>query len=212
MFRTRWIVLSAVVAVAAAGCGKATKTGETADAGKSGANVNAPAPADGTVKGAVLPAAAKLDGPAATVFEFLDAVRTGNDAGGEAMLTRTAREKNNKFHPSASDTATFQVGKVEYKADDLAAVSTAWTDMNKEGEKQTEEAVWMVRLKPEGWRVAGVAATVFPGKPPLLLDFEKPEEMAQKLQMLREEEDRQEQEEELQAQGRPDPNVQPIRR
>ena len=45
----------------------------------------------------------------------------------------------------------------------------------------------MVRREGDGWRIAGVAATVFPGEPPLLLDFEKPEEMIEKQQWVRDE-------------------------
>jgi hypothetical protein len=212
MCRKRWIALWAVMAVVAAGCGKTTKTGETADAAKSGSNAVDQATANGAAKGTILPAAAKLDGPAATVFEFLEAVRTGHDGRATAMLTKIAREKNKSVRPQASDTATFQVGKVEYKADDLAAVSCAWTDLNENNEKQTEEAVWMVRREPEGWRVAGVAAAVFPGELPVLLNFEDPDDMAQKQQMVREEMNRRERQAELQATGRPDPEVQPLRR
>jgi hypothetical protein len=216
MCRKRWIALWAAMALAAAGCGQASKTNEKAEAAKTDAsagNPTAQAPADGPTKGSIRQTAAKLDGPAATVFDFLEAARTGNDAKGLTMLTAAAREKNHKtFKPSASDTAAFQVGQVEYKADDLAAVSSAWTDLNEDGEKDTQEAVWMVRREPEGWRVGGVAATVIAGKAPILLNFEDPEDMARQRQKLREELDRQEREEELQAQGRPAPDAHPLRR
>ena len=216
MFRKQWIALWAMTAVVVAGCGQASKTGDKAEAAKTEANASdalAQTPGDGPAKGSILPAAAKLDGPAATVYEFLDAAHKGNDAKGLMMLTTTAREKNqNTFKPSASDTATFQVGKVEYKADDLAAVSSAWTDINEEGARDTQEAVWMVRREPEGWRVGGVAAAVIAGKPPILLNFEDPEDMTRQLQALRDEMARQEREEELQAQQRPAADVHPLRR
>lgn len=216
MCRKRWIALWAAMVLVAAGCGQTSKTDATADAAKTDASAGNPttqAPANAQAAGSIRQTAAKLDGPAATVFEFLDAARTGNDAKGLTMLTAAAREKNQKtFRPSASDTATFQVGKVEYRADDLAAVSTAWTDLNEDGEKDTQEAVWMVRREPEGWRVGGVAATVIAGRPPILLNFEDPEDMTRQLQALREELARQEREEELQARKPAARDMQPLRR
>ena len=45
----------------------------------------------------------------------------------------------------------------------------------------------MVRREPRGWRVAGMAATPFPGEPPVLLDFENLEETIRKVNLLAEE-------------------------
>jgi hypothetical protein len=183
MCHRRLIVLAAVVAALVMGCGKSDTPG------------SAPAPpaeGGGQIATGTDPAnVAKLDGPAAAVYQFLDAVRTGNDAKATQMLTTLARAKaaetNRSVRPTASDTARFQVGQVEYLAEDGARVACTWTDLDEHGEPQTDEALWMVRRELAGWRIAGVAATVFSGEPPLLLDFEKPEEMLQQQQWVREE-------------------------
>jgi len=41
-----------------------------------------------------------------------------------------------------------------------------------------------VRLDPEGWRVVGMAMRVFEDLPPLLLNFEDPEDMLAKQEMV----------------------------
>jgi hypothetical protein len=90
-------------------------------------------------------------------------------------------------------------------------VSSLWTDLDENGEAQTDEALWVLRKEAEGWRVAGVAATVFDGEPPLLLNFEDPEEMVQKQEWVREEIQRRAGGEPLQAMG-PTESGPPIRR
>jgi len=211
----RWIAMSAILAVGVVGCQKSEGTPGAAVPGAQG---SAAATGDaGQAQGNASPApvVAKLDGPAAAVFEFLEAVKTGNDAKATQMLSTVAREKtaalNRTVSPPASDTARFQIGKVEYRAEDLAAVNCTWTDLDEKGEPQTDAAVWMARREPQGWRIAGVAATVFPGEPPLLLNFEEPEEMLQKQQWVRDEIRRRQQQAELQAQGAEQPSP-PIRR
>ena len=59
----------------------------------------------------------------------------------------------------------------------------------------------MVRQEPEGWRIAGVAATVFKGEPPLLLNFEDPEEMLRKQEWVQQEMRRRAQQGDLRARG-----------
>lgn len=129
--------------------------------------------------------------PAGAVRDFLEAVRTGDDGQAAAMLTDLARtktaEQNIEVAPRGSDTAKYEVGEVEMLADDGARVSATWTDLDHTGQSQTNRMQWMVRKQPAGWRIAGMAAEVFAGEPPLLLDFEKPEETLQKLEKLREE-------------------------
>ena len=107
------------------------------------------------------------------------------------MFTPTARQKVAELEiqvaPQGSDTASFSVGEVEYLAKDGARVAATWTDSDETGKRRTERMTWMVRLGPEGWRVAGMATIVFPGEPPLLLDFEKPKELLHKLDLVRKE-------------------------
>ncbi len=124
-----------------------------------------------------------------SVREFLEAVRTGNGEKAEAMFTVTARKelaelKDIHVAPQASDTAKFQVGTAEMLAEDGARVPCTWSDLDKNGVMQTNDMTWMIRKEPEGWRIAGMAAVVFEGEDPLLLDFEKPQETLQKIERL----------------------------
>lgn len=142
-------------------------------------------------------AVAKLGGPSAAVYQFLEAIRTGNDERATAMLTPLARQKwgalGRGLNPPASDTARFELGPVEMLADDGARVASRWTDLDETGQSQTDEALWMVRREPEGWRIVGTAAVVFDGEPPLLLNYEDPEDTLRKLQLVRDEIARREQ-------------------
>ena len=184
MLNRVWIGWFAVLALVVAGCGKSDGTGKQA---------GTPADRDGVPSAAGVDptAVAKAEGPTAAVGEFLEALRTGNDAKATRMLSATAREKtaaiNRNLTPPASDTARFTIGKVEYIGDDGARVSCTWTDLDEEGQAKSDDAIWVVRREPEGWRIAGVAAQVFPGEPPLLLNFEDPEDMFRKQQWVREE-------------------------
>ncbi len=127
----------------------------------------------------------------AAVFDFLEAVRTGNDEAASRMLTPLAREKVAEQHlvvaPPGTDTARFTLGSVERLADDGARVTVNWTDLDEDGKPRTDQVTWMVRRVDEGWRIAGVAAPVFDGEPPLLLNFEDPEDMLRKQKMVRDE-------------------------
>jgi hypothetical protein len=159
----------------------------------------------------------KADGPAAAVTEFLEAVRTGNDEVASRMLSKLARQKtaalNRSVTPPASDTAKFTVGKVDMIGEDGARVACTWTDLDPDRQPKTDEAFWVVRREDDGWRIAGVAAQVFPGEPPLLLNFEDPDDMFRKQQWVREEMRRRMEKEEagLQAQG-PEEQKKPVRR
>lgn len=206
MWRTGWIAWSAVLAVGMMGCGGSDETAQRPESG------GGEAQSGGGVGGS---AAGRQTGPAEAVFEFLEAVRTGNDEKAAMMLTKTARRKtaelNMEVAPPGSDTAQFKVGQVEYLADDGARVASTWSDVDENSQKRTDEILWMVRRDPEGWRIAGVAATVFKGEPPLLLNFEDPEEMIRKQEWVQQEVRRRAQQGSRQAQGGQNP-PDPIRR
>lgn len=167
MWRKHWTVLSvglAVLAIVATGCGGSAETGEVPAAGE-GHNQTA-----------------GQNGPAEAVAEFLEAVRAGDDEKTASMLTKLAREKTAQLNlvvaPPGSDTAQFEVGKVEYRGEDGARVRCSWSDLDENDQRRTDELIWMVRRGPEGWRIAGVAATMVEGQPPRAVNFESPEEMA----------------------------------
>ena len=133
----------------------------------------------------------KTDGPAAAVHKFLEAARTGNDKAATAMLTKLARQSLEKLgrsmSPRASDTARFEIAEVQMVAEDGARVCCVWTDLDENNQEKSYEMVWMARKEEEGWRIAGMATEVFENEPPLVLNFENPEELLEKEKMLGEE-------------------------
>ena len=126
----------------------------------------------------------------ATVVAFLDAVKRGDDAAARNLLTKVARAKTAEagisVAPPVADTATYAVRECEVVGDagDVVHVATTWTDVAPDGSKSTENVIWVVRLDPEGWRVVGMAMRVFDDMPPLLLDFEDPDDMAAQQEMV----------------------------
>ena len=220
MRSVHWMPLAALLLVGASGCGTSnnsatshaapSKQAGAKDAGDVAGGVENPGTgpiAEG--KTAARPKAARIplaqtNTPETAVAVFLEAVRKGDDERAAGMFTPLAREKaagmGIQVAPKGSDTASFEVGKANYLADDGARVPCKWTDVDKENKPRTDEITWMVRKEAEGWRVAGMATVVFEGKPPLLLDFENPQETMQKLELLRREMERQAQSETASAQ------------
>jgi hypothetical protein len=130
--------------------------------------------------------------PADVVREFLEAIRRGDDAKASQMLTEVARQETQKHElvvaPPGSETAQFEVGDTEFVVkDELAHVSSKWTDIGEDGQPHTDEIVWALRRDAAGWRIAGMATRIFPDEPPLLLDFEKPDDMIRQQRMAEEE-------------------------
>ena len=145
-------------------------------------------------KSAADAAQASGDPPDRVVFAFLEAVRTGNDEKATQMLSPVARqktaEKNLAVAPPGSDTASFQVGAVEMVDQGGAHVASTWTDVDEEGKPRTDSIVWMLRQEAEGWRVVGMATKVFADQPPLFLNFENPDDMIRKQQLVQQEMER----------------------
>jgi hypothetical protein len=132
--------------------------------------------------------------PDKAVSDFLEAVRIGNDEKATSMLTPLARKKTAEaemdFAPPASPTAKYEVGEVEYitPEKDGAHVWCRWTDVvDDQGHTRTDELIWVLRKESEGWRIAGMLRKVFPDRPPLVLNFEDPEDALRKQQLLHEE-------------------------
>jgi hypothetical protein len=132
---------------------------------------------------------ADMNGPEGVTYQFLDAIRLGNDQKAELMFTKTARQRMKEMKldvaPKGSDTAVFQLGEVRYVNDEGAQVAAHWTDLDQDGKPHTDEMVWALHKEPEGWRVAGMAAKVFDDREPVMLDFENPQEAMKKLEELR---------------------------
>jgi hypothetical protein len=197
MCRMHAMTLSVAIVLLAAGCTKQPRSDRSSTTPKGSA----------AAKNESGDAVAKDGGPAEAVAQFLEAVRTGNDEAAAKMLSAVTRQRtaalNYAVKPPASDTAKFTIGKVDYVSADGARVACTWTDLDADGQPKTDEAIWVVRRESNGWRIAGVAAQVFPGEAPLLLNFEDPEDMIRKQQWVREEIRRRMEKEEagVQAQG-----------
>jgi len=129
----------------------------------------------------------------AAVVKFLDAMKRGDEAAARGMLTGVARAKTEEMGisvaPPVPDTATYTVRECEMVSEskDLAHVATVWADVDEAGAPTSENIVWAVRLDPEGWRVVGMAMKIFEDMPPLLLNFEDPQDMLAKQEMVAEE-------------------------
>ena len=151
----------------------------------------APVKKDSDSKDATADKTAELSGPAAATYAFLDAARRGDDEKAKSMLTPMAREEIGRLKlnvaPPSSDTAKFDVGEVKNVSEEIAHVASRWTDFDGANKPQSHEMTWILRHVAEGWRIGGMATEVFEGEPPLLLNFEKPQEMLRQKQMLREE-------------------------
>lgn len=159
--------------------------------------VNAPAGESSKAKKTKAAKADPVSGPDVAVYDFLEAVRTGNDTKANDMLTKIAREKTAELDmvvaPPGSDTASFEVGDVEIlKGEELggAHVACTWTDVDEDGETHTDNIIWMLRLEDEGWRIAGMATKIFEDELPLFLNFEDPEDMMRKQQLAEQEMER----------------------
>ena len=162
--RTLPLAVALGAAVILGGC--TASTSSTADAGSSGKD------------------------PESATFEFLEAVRIGDDQKAASMLTAMARqrtaEKQMVVAPPGSPTASFAVREVML-VDEGAHVATDWTDADADGHMHTDRIVWILREQPEGWRIAGMATKVFDDRPPVVLNFEDPEDMLRQQQWAEEE-------------------------
>jgi len=126
----------------------------------------------------------------AAVVTFLEAIKRGDDTAACGMLTKVARVKTQELGisvaPPVNPTATYAIRECEMVGDagDLVHVGTTWTDTDPDGFTSTDNVVWVVRLDPEGWRVVGMAMRIFEDLPPLLLNFEDPDDMIAKQEMV----------------------------
>src|SRR5438105_1528176 len=118
MERCRWLLAFSLALSFFVGC-----SGSSAPNGQAGSNKAGSKVAD--------------DGktPADAVHDFLEAVRKGDDAKANLMLTSLARKEVEKkaggFAPKASDTAKYEVGEFEFTNEDkdTAHVASKWTDL-----------------------------------------------------------------------------------
>jgi hypothetical protein len=121
--------------------------------------------------------------PEETVKQFLTALKTGDQSRATSMLTVKAQQEMTRseaaLQPPGSPTAQFQVTESEILGEQQegAHVLSVWTDAEDDGATSSHEIVWILRREPSGWGVAGFATRVFEDQPPLILNFEDPQEL-----------------------------------
>ncbi len=184
MVRNILLIVAALAMCGLSACGNSSESTPTANATSSTPQIGAT--------------------PDGAVREFLQAVKDGDHTTAEQLLTPLAREKTAEYDiavaPPGSDTASFEVLDVEQVADGGAHVASQWTDIDQTGQPHTDTLVWMLRREPEGWRIAGMGARLFPEEPPLFLNFEDPEDMLRKQELAAQEIERRMMEAQRQAQ------------
>lgn len=175
---------AAGLVLACGGCNKPTEPGAQ----------NPQAGASQTGGAAALPSGT----PDQAVAVFMEAVRTGDTEKTAGMLTSIAREKTAAagldVAPPGRATMKYQVGKVEYVTEnkDGAHVLCTVTDEGGDGvEPRNDEIIWVLRRESEGWRIAGMVTRVIPNLPPLVLNYEDPDDMIRKLDLLQQEMEKQ---------------------
>ncbi|MGH7194522.1 MAG: hypothetical protein ACREJM_13475, partial [Candidatus Saccharimonadales bacterium] len=183
MERGGWLLALACMIGLTVGCGGSVGDQPVADASPAAESPEEP---ESSGDGDDLPDDSSA-GPEATVSAFLNAIKSGDQDTANAMLTTLAREKTAEqdmgLAPTESETATFEIGAVELPADGkgkLAHVVCKWTDIGEDGQPTTDEILWALRREKEGWRIGGMATQVFDDQPPVVLDFEDPEDMQRK--------------------------------
>ena len=128
-------------------------------------------------------------GPEYTVFRFLEAIRVGNTEQASAQLTPLATERMEQHGrpvgPPGSETASFRVGKVRRTPDGTAWVACQWTDLNAQGKPFTHEMTWRVVEIDGKWLVTGMSAQVVANRPPVMMNFEDPEDMIRQAEQFR---------------------------
>jgi hypothetical protein len=105
-------------------------------------------------------------------------MRDGNSGTTAALLSRTAQEETIKHNwpvqPPGAPSATYQLGQAQYadQSQSIVQVPCIWTEPDGEGGTVKFEVVWSLRREEPGWRVAGFATEVVPGRPPFFFNFE----------------------------------------
>jgi hypothetical protein len=124
--------------------------------------------------------------PDQVVAVFLNALRTGDSATTESLLTEKARTELPKHQLSvdvqSSPNSSYQVQPAEVLPQNpsIAHVRSIWTEQFADGNAEPYEIIWGLRHQPEGWRLAGMAMQLIPGQQPQYLDFENPADMLKK--------------------------------
>ncbi len=116
--------------------------------------------------------------PSDVVLAFLNAMRDGNSAIASELLSDQARAETTKHQwpvqPPGAPSATYQLGQASYVDANQSGVHIPclWTEPDGAGGTIQFEVIWALRRLDAGWRVAGFATEVVPGRPPYFFNFE----------------------------------------
>ncbi len=122
-------------------------------------------------------------GPEQAVAEYLEAVKLGDAETVNRLLTSAAREKTTELNiavaPPGSDTAEYHVGssKLVDQEGKTAHVESSWSDLNGDGQREEYQITWILRLEPQGWRVAGMMGQFIKDGDVMVFNFENPQEV-----------------------------------
>lgn len=186
------VSLTCSALMACVGCGGSSAPPESADGNATSAQAPAASGSEGRSSTAAAgqtasePTVERHVDPKQLVQAFLTSLKSGDPQRATAMLSTKAQQEMARtdamIQPPGSPTATFEVTEVEYLGDKQqgAHVMSVWTDVETDGQQATHEIVWILRKESLGWAVAGFATTVFPDQPPLILNFEDPQDLQRK--------------------------------
>ncbi|HEX5102365.1 MAG TPA: hypothetical protein VFV87_01040 [Pirellulaceae bacterium] len=168
------------------GCSGSSGTSTTADT--DGANSSA-TPSQGVAAAAAAkPVSVPADAaPDQVVAVFLDALRGGDQATTATLLTAKALAETSKENLSVCPQATphmqYQIAESQVLPDNPngAHVKVVWTENYTDG-TVSYDVVWVLRRQQEGWRIAGMAIELVPGRGLAFLNFEDPQDMLRKQQ------------------------------
>jgi hypothetical protein len=122
------------------------------------------------------------DPAARAAYDFLDAVLKGDTQRASNRLTPVAIARINatgkQFSPPGLQTASFRIGEVRKPTADQALVQCILTDATAAGPPRSEEIGCLLRLVDNDWRVSGIAYIPGPNRPPMILNFENPQQGA----------------------------------
>ncbi len=178
MKTTIWMIVAACATSLVCGCGGESGTTQQSKATPTTVQSTTTAAANTSIK---------ADDPKLAVTLFLDALKAGDKATTEALLTTKARAETAAHdlvvQPPGAPNASYSIGRVEQAdGNDAAYVSCVWA----EGDAESEfEVVWIVRREAAGWRIAGMATRLEGADEPIVLNFEDLSELEE---AMREEE------------------------
>ncbi|MEM8911354.1 MAG: hypothetical protein AAGC97_06250 [Planctomycetota bacterium] len=183
MMRCWTFAVIAAIAVGSGGCSQ-QKTAESSPSASA-------APESGS------PSAEEVARSEQVIGQFLDRIRRGgptNDA--QLLLTDKAQSElariGKPIQPIGSPDASFRITRSEAAPatsdSSLPArlVHCIWSEPNPDASVPAAptldyQVVWAVVRQPSGWRISGLVLEMSPEEPPLVLDFENGELMAQML-------------------------------